>query len=257
MNTKNRNIASLLSFLCFACSLSGCGGAKLLKAPAPLEATDSLARAADGRLSATLEWVIVRDGPGTWARNADWDEYMIRVQNLNGEPVQITSIAVVDALGTVIQPRDSRKQLVAGTKETKRRYKDEGVKVEVGAGAGKLLAGAGIAAATGAAATMAAVGYGTAAGAATVGSIIFVPALAVGGVVRGVNNSKVNQQIESRQTPLPTVLGEKEEPLVAFFPLTPSPRRIELTYGDSEGDHILIINTVAALDGLHLGQDGD
>jgi len=198
MNTKNRNIASLLSFLCFACSLSGCGGAKLLKAPAPLEATDSLARAADGRLSATLEWVIVRDGPGTWARNADWDEYMIRVQNLNGEPVQITSIAVVDALGTVIQPRDSRKQLVAGTKETKRRYKDEGVKVEVGAGAGKLLAGAGIAAATGAAATMAAVGYGTAAGAATVGSIIFVPALAVGGVVRGVNNSKVNQQIESR-----------------------------------------------------------
>ena len=29
--------------------------------------------------AAALDWIIVRDGPGTWAKNVDWDEYLIRV----------------------------------------------------------------------------------------------------------------------------------------------------------------------------------
>ena len=38
---------------------------------------------------------------------------------------------------------------------------------------------------------------------AATGTVILVPAIAVGGVFRGVNNSKVGKQIEARQTPLP------------------------------------------------------
>ncbi len=41
--------------------------------------------------------------------------------------------------------------------------------------------------------------------------VLLVPVLAVGGIVRGVNNSKVNNQIETRQTLLPVVLQEEEE----------------------------------------------
>ncbi len=52
-------------------------------------------------------------------------------------------------------------------------------------------------------------GGGAAAGAAAV--VVLVPVLAVGGIVRGVNNSKVNNQIESRQTILPVVLQEEDE----------------------------------------------
>ena len=96
-------------------------------------------------------------------------------------------------------------------------------------------------------------GGGAAVGAAAVG--VLVPVLAVGGVFRGINNSKVNNQIESRQTLLPIVLEEEEEKnLVLFFPLSPSPRQIEISYVDRGGDNTLIVDTRAALNGLHLIQ---
>ena len=234
-------------------ALSGCGGTKVLKEPEPLVVTQSLATASDQRLAATLDWVIVRDGPGTWAKNADWDEYLIRVQNLSDDSIRVTNITVLDSLGTRIETRENRKQLVKGAKETKRRYKEEGFKVKVGAGVGRLVATAGAVAVTGTAVAVSLVGYATAGGLATVGGIIFVPVLAVGGVMRGVNNSRVNKQIEIRQTLLPIVLQEKEEKsLDIFFPLAPSPRQVEITYADSQGEHTLIIDTHTALEGLHL-----
>ena len=92
-----------------------------------------------------------------------------------------------------------------------------------------------------------------AAGAAAV--VVLVPVLAVGGIVRGVNNSKVNNQIESRQTLLPIALQEEEEKnLVIFYPLAPSPGQLELTYVNSRGEHTLIVDTQSVLDGLHLVQ---
>ena len=234
--------------------LSGCGGAKVLKEPESLVVTQSLAAASDQRLAATLDWVIIRDGPGTWSRNVDWDEYLIRVQNLSNDSIRVMSITVLDSLGTRIQTRENRKQLVKGSKETKRRFKDEGLEVKAGASAGMLVTGAAVAGATSVALVAAApltISGGAAAVAA--GGIVLLPVLAVGGVFRGVNNSKVNKQIESRQTLLPIALQrEEEKSLDIFFPLTPSPRQIEFTYVDSRGDHTLIIDTHTALEGLHL-----
>ena len=104
-------------------ALSGCGGTKVLKEPKPLVVAQSLAIASDQRLSATLDWVVVRDGPGTWAKNVDWDEYLIRVQNLSDDSIRVTKIAVLDSIGTRVDTRENRSQLVKGTKQTKRRYK--------------------------------------------------------------------------------------------------------------------------------------
>ena len=243
------------SVLMLLLALSGCGGTKVLKEPEPLVVTQSLATASDQRLAATLDWVIVRDGPGTWAKNADWDEYLIRIQNLSDDSIRVTNITVLDSLGTRIETRENRKQLVKGAKETKRRYKDEGFKVKVGAGVGRLVATAGAVAVGVSAAGAAAASMAAASATAGVAGFIFVPVLAVGGVMRGVNNSKVNKQIESRQTLLPIVLQEEEaKSLDIFFPLAPSPRQVEITYADSQGDRTLIIDTHAALEGLHLAQ---
>lgn len=235
--------------------LSGCGGTKVLKKPEQWAVTQSLSTASDETLYARLDWVIFRDGPGTWAKNADWDEYMIGVQNLSGGSLQVTKIVVADSLGTQIEPRQNRKELVKGTRQTKRHYKGEGLKVKAGV-SGSVLVGAGVVTAAGTsglgAAAMA--GGGGAAGAAAV--VVLVPTLVVGGVYRGINNGKVNNQIESRQTVLPVVLKEGEENnLVLFFPLTPSPQQIELTYVDSRGEHQLIVDTLTSLEGLHLDQD--
>ena len=221
----------------------------MLKETEPLVVTKSIATASDQHLSATLDFVIVRNGPGSWAKKVAWDEYLMRVQNLTDDSIRVMNITVLDSLGTRIEPRENRSQLVKGTKQTKRRYKGEGLKVNAGAGAGTLSAAVDTAFALNAAELLA--DPNPVALAVTV--IVWVPALAVGGVIKGMNNSEVNKHIESRQTLLPVVLQEEEEKsLDMFFPLAPSPRQVEITYADSQGDHTLIIDTRTALDGLHL-----
>jgi len=256
--------------LVFTCALvcvlmlSGCGGTKVLKEPQPIQTTQPLATESDQRVTAILDWVIVRDGPGTWAKNADWDEYLLRVSNLSDQPIQVTRVIVVDSLDTRIESHPKRKQLVKGSKQTTRRYKDSGIKVKAGRGAGTMLvAGAAVtvigvaaasAVATGAALSGAAAGA-TSAGAAVGGLLLLGPALAVGGIVRGVRNSAVSKQIEQRQTVLPLELSAGEElPLNVFFPLAPSPGMVELSYTDATGQHSLIIDTSTALNGLHIGE---
>lgn len=235
--------------------LSGCGGTKLLKETEPLAVTQALATASGQYLNASLDWVIFRDGPGTWAKNVDWDEYLLRVQNSGGDPLEITGINVVDSLGTSIAPRYNRSQLIKGTKEAKRRYKGEGLKVKAGV-SGKVIAGSGLLLASSTSGLGAVAMYGSSAAVgAALSVVLLVPVLAVGGTVRGVNNIRVNTEIEARQTLLPvTLMSEEEKSLDIFFPLSPSPRSIEIVYLDSRGSHTLTIDTRAALDGLHLTQ---
>lgn len=256
MKNSNFNLGVTITILASPFLLGGCGGTKVLKEPEPIGVSQALASASDEQISATLDWVVVRGGPGTWAKNADWDEYLIRVQNLSDQPIRVTNIVVLDSLGTRIESRGERNQLVKGAKEAKRRYKGEGLEVKAGAGAGTLVAAGAVAGAAGAAVVAAAplsIGGGAAAVAAT--GVVLLPVLAVGGVVRGVNNSKVNKEIESRTTLLPIVLREQEEKsLDVFFPLSPSPRQIEVSYADSQGDHTLVVDTRMALEGLHLVQ---
>jgi len=238
--------------------VSGCGGSKVLKEPEPLVLSESLASASDERLSVNLDWVIVRDGPGTWAKNAFWDEYLLRVSNDSDRPIQLTELVVVDSLNTRIAAQQGRKQLVAGSKQTSRRYKESGIKVIAGSGRGTVgvaaatAAGAGVGAAIGAGAGGAAIG-GAAGGAAIVGAVVLAPVLAVGGIARGVNHSAVNTQIEERQTILPLDLPVGDElGLDIFFPLAPSPQMVELAYKDATGDYVIVIHTSAVLNDLHI-----
>lgn len=241
-------------------SLFGCGGTKVLKESQPMQITQALAEVSDQQITVTLDWVIVRDGPGTWAKNADWDEYLLRVNNRSDHSISVTRLIVVDSLDSQISPQSERKKLVKGSKDTARRYKTSGIKVKAGQGAGTMLvagaavtaAGVGAAYATAFGAAMSGTAAGTA-GAAAGGLLLLGPALAVGGIVRGVNNSKVNGQIEVRHTALPVEIPENEEVnLDIFFPLAPSPTRIELIYADDNGEHTLIMGTSSVLSGLHI-----
>lgn len=246
-------------------SLFGCGGTKVLKESQPMQITQPLGVASDQQNTATLDWVIIRDGPGTWAKNADWDEYLLRVSNQSDRPITVTRIIVVDSLDTQITPEPGRKQLVKSSKKTARRYKESGIKVKAGRGAGTMLVagaavtavGVGAATAAGYGAVMTGTAAGTA-GAAAGGLLLLGPALAVGGIVRGVNNSKVNKQIELRQTTLPVEIPANEEiGLDVFFPIAPSPKQVELTYTDVAGEHALVIDTSFALDGLHIDENAE
>lgn len=261
MKHSSASIGAAAILVVAASLLAACGGTKVLREPQPIHAQQALAAAEDTRVAATLDWVIVRDGAGTWARNADWDEYLVRVRNVSGTPISITQLTVVDSLGAVIAPETRRKSLVKGSKKTSRRYKDSGLKVKAGQGAGTILvAGAavtafGVGAATAVAYGSLASGAATAgtAGAAVGGLLLLGPALAVGGVLRAANNSEVNKQIELRQSALPVVVAAGEtRQLDMFFPLAPSPRALTLHYTDADGERTLPIDTSSALNGLHM-----
>ena len=77
--------------------LAGCGtGTKMLKDVEPLRLDRPLAVGANDHLVASLDWVTVRNGPAAWARNADWDEYLIRLNNRSSDTMRITDVRVVN-----------------------------------------------------------------------------------------------------------------------------------------------------------------
>src|SRR5512139_457413 len=65
-------------------ALPACAYNKKLDKPVPLEPKSAIASAADLRLTARIDAVIVRDGPGSWSKNADWDEYLLHVHATSG-----------------------------------------------------------------------------------------------------------------------------------------------------------------------------
>jgi len=250
----------------FIVVLSGCAkGTKLIKEPEPYEIAKPIASASDERLVATLDWMIVRAGPGAWAKNADWDEFLLRFENLSDSSIQITNVLVYDSLGTQIDTRPDRKKLVKGSKETKRRYADSDIKIMAGWGVGAL-------AVTGVMAGMAAysivtsaIGFGgfgatssvgTASAAGVVGGmavVVAAPVLVFSPIQRSSDNRKVNKEIIRRQTVLPLEIPSSQElPADLFFPLTPSPTHLEIIYTDTENEYRLIVDTREALNGLHL-----
>jgi hypothetical protein len=235
-------------------ALGGCAGTRKLDHPLPVQDTGAVAYAEDERIAATLDAVIVRDAPGSWVKNADWDEYLLRVRATSREPVEITGIVVIDSLGTTLTPQGSRSALVEASERTAKRYEDSGIEIQAGVGAGTLLGASAVVAGAGLATGYAAVAaYSAAAATAAVGLLVVAPALAVAGAVRGVQNHDIDEEIKRRRTPLPLSLAAGEERrLGKFFPLAPAPQRVDVTYLDASGEHVLAIDTKAALAGLHL-----
>lgn len=124
-------------------ALFGCGDNKMIRRLEPVLVTQPLAAALAQHLAVKLDAVIFQGGPGSWVKNAGWDEYLIRVRNVGDESIEIIGITVVDSLGIRIEPGLSRSQLGNGPRKTKRHYKGEWLKVRAGINGG-VLVGAGV-----------------------------------------------------------------------------------------------------------------
>jgi len=234
--------------------LSACAYNKKLDQPIPLQPADAIATAVDERLSVTIDAIVVRDGPGSWSKNADWDEYLLHVLASSDRPVEITRIVVVDSLGKHRKPSATRGDLQSGSKETARRYKDANLEVTPGfGGAGMVVAGYAVGGAS-AAVGLATLGTsGAAAGAAVAGAVLVAPVLMTAGIVVGVQEIRVQNEIKRRSTVFPvTVAVDQELLLDVFFPIAPAPQRVEVTYRHASGECVLVIDTKAVLAGLHL-----
>ena len=212
--------------------LSACAYNKKLETAVPLEPKSAIASASDVRLSARIDAVIVRDGPGSWSKNADWDEYLLHLRATSGWSLDITRVVVIDSLG--------------------KRYEDEDLEVTANAGAALFWTGYFVGGAS-AAAGLATLGTAGAAAGAAVGGLVVAPVLMTAGVVVAAQEYQVQREIDRRRTVLPLTLAAGQDlPATLFFPVAPSPQQVEITYTDPAGEHVLVIGTKDALVGLHL-----
>lgn len=247
----------LVRLFAAACvTLAGCVGPELLKEAQSLESSMSVAEAKDERILASIEAVILRNGAGTWALDAAWDEYRIRIRSLSDEPVKIREVAIFDALDHRIESRSTCGELEDATRETERRYAQSGRLAKARWGNGWVVAGVG--------------GIGVASpavysvpsamvdGMAVAGAIL--APLDVTGISRGfvgagvkrlLNNAKINSEIKRRRTALPFTLPRGADTSVdIFFPITPLSGRTQVVYADRHGEHRLDIDTRQALEAL-------
>jgi hypothetical protein len=255
----NQQIEKMISGICLigmTLGLSGCGGHKVLKVAQPMVTTQVLASADDGRLAGNLDWVIYRDGPGTWVRNADWDQYLMTFTNNSDEVLEIRNATVYDYLEVPVETQASRKMLIRGSKQAAKRYEYEGLKVKAGIGGGALvIAGTATGAAAVSLGAAAALG-GSAVAATAVTGLLIAPVLIVGGIMNGVNSQKVAKEIDIRQVDLPVHLQPGETAHVSlFFPLSPSPQKIVVDYRSHGQDQSLNLDSSEVLNGLHLAID--
>ncbi|MEM8983896.1 MAG: hypothetical protein AAGC71_12775 [Pseudomonadota bacterium] len=261
--TARTVIVAVLAVLLGACA----GGSKMLKEPLPLVHEKALATQADDQLIASLDWVIVPGGPGTWAKNAYWDEYIIRVEANGALPVEIVEVGVVDLLATEHGPLPERNDLVAATKDTRKRFRKEGIKPIPGegidgvtvavAGAGTYGALAGLASASLYSSLGATISAGTATGIAAAGVVVVGgPVLAVGSIIRSGRNRRVNREIAARQSSLPIGVNPGEPlQLNLFLPVTPAPQSVHIRYRVADDERTLTLPVSDVLGRLHLPAD--
>ena len=199
----------------------------------------------------TLATVIVFKGPGSWKREARWDEYVVRITNRGDKPLTIDSATLVDVLGQPQLPGYDPWQLEKLSRTNWEKYGKTGLKLFAGAGAVALYVGASYAAAT--SSLMA--GPGAAAGGAAALTVIPLIAVIDIGVVAIMNhNNKVAVQTEfaRRRLKLPLTIspGSNAEGSL-FFPMTPGPQRLVVKgrSGDTPFELVLDLKPLA---GLHL-----
>lgn len=248
--------------VCVAGFLSGCSGSKLIKNPVPLETAKSLEQVSDQRITASLQWVIVRDGPGTWAKNANWDEYLLSVHNQTGEDIQVTTALLMDSMGFQHRNDFNQRRLANASRESIKRYKDVDISYTAGKAEGALLIAAGVGAgflinaavdATIEAALTNSVTTASSIGIAAGMVLVVAPILIVAGITQGINNHEVSAEMDARHTALPvTVAPNATLKMNLFFPIVPSPQRIDIGYSGAFGERVISLDTTEVLDGLHI-----
>jgi hypothetical protein len=230
-----------------AIASAGCVATKYEKAaqdtppPVPLNLV-----AAQPPIGVALRSVIVYNGPGSWKREALWDEYVVTIHNQGAQPLTIAAAALVDFAGANQSSGVDPWILEKESQTLEQRYRRAGVAFARSAAPRVLIIGAG---AAGGAAGGA---FSAAAATAAAVSVVALPVYYV--VILSVNHSNkeaVAAEFTRRRLVLPLTLAAGELRTGSFFfPMTPNPRSLNLQWssGPVRGDLML---SLQSLYGLH------
>ena len=112
-----------------ALSLTGCGVTKTSREAHPPGGASPLLETSDARIAVALDAVVVRNAPGSWERNAAWDEYRFRVRSISGADLRLVRITLFDAQGQAVESSAEVRALNAATAEVQKRYDAAGQRV--------------------------------------------------------------------------------------------------------------------------------
>ena len=245
---RGQTVASALG-LVIAAALTGCvtRGYKMAPKSTPPVTALNLS-AAQPSVDATLQTVIVYKGPGSWKREAYWDEYVLSIANRGTVPLTFASAALHPAEGEPVAPGDNPWALEKLSKKWWQTNAARQGGTYLALGAGATVGGAAVVATF----------WSTSAGAVTVGTVgatafLAMPVVAVGTMYANVHNKhKVAAEFARRRLVLPVTIapgGTVQGSL--FFRVTPAPRQLVLSgrSGDETRDLLFDLSPLA---GLHL-----
>lgn len=173
----------------------------------------------DSVVRVTLVHALRPDGPGAWVQGAEWDEYVLAIENLSSFVVTLDTISVTDVRGVLV-PREFHWQAL--------RQKSAMLKAEY--------ASVGSIAAT-----------NLAPQAALTGGVLmatFLPPVAIvlGGAALIAKSSKQQDELKianefgRRNIPIPAMVDSKGTIKgSAFFPVMPPPRALVVQYRNQQG----------------------
>lgn len=210
----------------------------------------------DASTDVVLQSVIVFKGPGSWKREARWDEYGLAIVNRGPEPLVIDRAEVVDLMGVPREWGVDPWQLEKLSYTNWEKYGKTGLKLAAGAGAVVLYVGA-VSSVTLGAGLWAGPGAAAGAGAGAATALVLLPVVAVVditavAIMNNQNKKKVVAEFNRRRLPLPlTIEAGKGAAGSFFFPMTPGPKQLVLE-GRRGGQPVQFVIDLAPLAGLHL-----
>jgi hypothetical protein len=198
--------------------------------------------------SVALRSVVVFQGPGSWKKEAYWDEYLVTLSNRSDQPVIIKDAALIDQADVEQVAGDDPWELERHSREKLKEYEHTGRTILLGAGLGAAWFGAGVVTAGtalgGGSATIVAAGTAV---------VVALPVLGIGTIIRTlVARSDIQSEFQRRRLVLPITLAPHESRSGSlFFAVTPSPKRLLLYFPDAEATKAFSL-PLAPLAGLHL-----
>ncbi len=254
MQTRPALLAPL--FVAAALTLTGCVSAKYKlarKSPATTPPPPALEiTAASPSAQATVHTVVVFHGPGSWKKDAYWDEYIVSLANSSAVPLTLDRAALFSVTEHETRPGRDPWDLEKVSRQRLKVAKRTGRNIALGVGltgawVGSLALVASNITIWGGASNATAVAAG---GAGMVG----IPLVLLGSGVRTmVARHAVAKEFDRRRLALPLTLAPGETRTGSlFFPVTPGPTRLFLQLNGADGITQDLALDLTPLAGLHL-----
>ena len=178
----------------------------------------------DAEAALTVARVVVRNGAGSWVRDASWDEYVVALENAGEGPVQVVDVSLASEHLEAVHPNADLAALERQTSAQLRVLQTAGVAVVAGYAAGAL-----------AFASVAGGGSQVGVIAAASAAVVMIPVAAVAGGIymhkkhkrQRLDRELMQAEIARRALPLPVEIaaGSTREGSW-FFPITPAPKQL-------------------------------